>query len=102
MRFSKHTHGSISTAAISTYDLRARSKAETYGVATRVGHVRRRTGVPDIGGLLRIGLVVGLDYKISWVKPYRELQRMKHHPHFRALVSTPGAEHVAYGARSFT
>ncbi|KAJ6461627.1 hypothetical protein DFH09DRAFT_1348016 [Mycena vulgaris] len=31
-------HGSLSAATISTYDLLARSKAETYGSAARVGH----------------------------------------------------------------
>ncbi|KAJ6560809.1 hypothetical protein DFH09DRAFT_1364687 [Mycena vulgaris] len=37
-----------------------------------------------------------------WVEPYPESQRMKHHPHFRALLSSLGAERVAYGARSLT
>ncbi|KAJ6619199.1 hypothetical protein B0H10DRAFT_1189012 [Mycena sp. CBHHK59/15] len=27
---------------------------------------------------------------------------MKHHPHFRALLSSPGAERLAYGARTLT
>ncbi|KAJ7907082.1 hypothetical protein B0H13DRAFT_2662519 [Mycena leptocephala] len=48
------------------------------------------------------GLVVGLDYKNPWVEPYREFQRMKNHPHFRALLSNGGAERLAYGARTLT
>ncbi|KAJ7179724.1 YOR356Wp-like protein, partial [Mycena filopes] len=53
-------------------------------------------------GLVSVGLVVGLDYKNPWMEPYREFQRMKHHPHFRALLSSPGAERLAYGARALT
>ncbi|KAJ7117976.1 hypothetical protein C8R43DRAFT_934255 [Mycena crocata] len=57
------------------------------------------------GGMVSIGLVVGLDYKNPWVEPYREFQRMKHHPHFRALLSEGAdgkAERLAYGARALT
>ncbi|KAJ7253222.1 FAD/NAD-P-binding domain-containing protein [Mycena rebaudengoi] len=59
------------------------------------------------GGLVSLGLVVGLDYKNPWMEPYREFQRMKHHPYFRALLG-PGRgdeeppERLAYGARALT
>ncbi|KAJ7106520.1 hypothetical protein C8R44DRAFT_714895 [Mycena epipterygia] len=53
-------------------------------------------------GMVSVGLVVGLDYGNPWLEPYREFQRMKHHPHFRALLGAPGAERLAYGARALT
>ncbi|KAJ6536511.1 hypothetical protein DFH09DRAFT_931199 [Mycena vulgaris] len=119
-------HGSLSKSAISMYDLRARSEAQTYGLGLKEvwrvpperhvpGKVVHTIGWPlDWGtygggweyhmadGLVSVGLVVGLDYKNPWLEPYRELQRMKHHPHFRALFTAPGAERLAYGARTLT
>ncbi|KAJ7473470.1 FAD/NAD-P-binding domain-containing protein [Mycena latifolia] len=119
-------HGSLSKSAISMYNLRARSAPQTYGLGLKeVWRVAPEKHVPGkvvhtIGwpirwdtygggweyhmadGLVSIGLVVGLDYKNPWMEPYREFQRMKHHPHFRALLSSPGAERLAYGARTLT
>ncbi|KAJ6560753.1 hypothetical protein DFH09DRAFT_1482363 [Mycena vulgaris] len=99
----RHAHGSPSTGAISTYyDLRARSEAETWGSAARVGHVRRRMGVPH-AELVSIGLVVGLDYRKPWLEPYHEFQRSAAHetpPHFHALLPDLDAERLAYGART--
>ncbi|KAJ7253205.1 FAD/NAD(P)-binding domain-containing protein [Mycena rebaudengoi] len=59
------------------------------------------------GGLVSLGLVVGLDYKNPWMEPYREFQRMKHHPYFRALLGPARGdeeppERLAYGARALT
>ena len=67
------------------------------------------------GGLVSLGLVIGLDYKNPYLSPYREfqvcwifklekavahvLQQMKHHPYFRALLSGPKSERLAYAAR---
>ncbi|KAJ6521389.1 FAD/NAD-P-binding domain-containing protein [Mycena vulgaris] len=119
-------HGSLSKSAISMYDLRSRAEAQTYGLGLKEvwrvpperhvpGKVVHAIGWPlDWGtygggweyhmadGLVSVGLVVGLDYKNPWLEPYRELQRMKHHPHFRALLAAPGAERLAYGARTLT
>ncbi|KAJ6560787.1 hypothetical protein DFH09DRAFT_1083258 [Mycena vulgaris] len=50
--------------------MRARSETGIYGSAARVGHVRRRMGVPH-AGLVSIGLVVGLDYGKPWLDPYQ-------------------------------
>ncbi|KAJ6560778.1 hypothetical protein DFH09DRAFT_1083249 [Mycena vulgaris] len=82
--------------------MRVRSETETYVSTTRVGHVRRRMGVPH-AGLVSIGLVAGLDYRKPWLEPYREFQRNAAHetpPHFRALLPDPGAERLACGART--
>jgi electron-transferring-flavoprotein dehydrogenase len=51
------------------------------------------------GGLVSLGLVIGLDYANPYLSPYRELQRMKHHPYFRKLLSG-SSERLAYGART--
>ena len=48
-------------------------------------------------GFVSLGLVIGLDYANPYLSPYRELQRMKHHPYFSRLLE--GGERVAYGAR---
>ncbi|KAL1717555.1 hypothetical protein EV715DRAFT_253812 [Schizophyllum commune] len=52
--------------------------------------------------LVSVGLVVGLNYKNPYMQPYREFQRMKHHPYMRALFDVPGAQRLAYGARTMT
>ncbi|KAF8171426.1 hypothetical protein K438DRAFT_1982132 [Mycena galopus ATCC 62051] len=51
-------------------------------------------------GLVSIGLVVSFDYKNPYLEPYREIQRTKTHPHFRALLA--GDIRLAYGARALT
>ncbi|KAJ7200876.1 FAD/NAD-P-binding domain-containing protein [Mycena pura] len=117
-------HGSLSKTAIAMYDLRRGSQPQTYGIGLKeVWRVDPAKHVPGkvihtIGwpldwstygggweyhmadGLVSIGLVVGLDYKNPWMEPYRELQRMKHHPHYRTLLAS--GERLAYGARSLT
>lgn len=50
-------------------------------------------------GLVSLGLVIGLDYQNPYLSPYRELQRLKHHPYFRKLLSGDSSR-IAYGARS--
>lgn len=49
-------------------------------------------------GLVSIGLVIGLDYHNPHISPFREFQRMKHHPFFAQLLE--GGECIAYGARA--
>ncbi|KAJ7612102.1 FAD/NAD-P-binding domain-containing protein [Roridomyces roridus] len=117
-------HGSLSKTAISMYDLRHDAEPQTYGIGIKevwrvdpekhvLGKVVHSVGWPldyqtyggaweyhMADGLVSIGLVVGLDYKNPWLEPYREFQRMKHHPHYRTLLD--GAERLAYGARSLT
>ncbi|KAJ7036779.1 FAD/NAD-P-binding domain-containing protein [Mycena alexandri] len=119
-------HGSLSKQVVGMYGLREGKQGQTYGIGVkevwRVGAEKHTPGkvLHTLGwpldrhtygggweyhmadGLVSIGLVVGLDYANPWIEPYREFQRMKHHPHFRALLSGPGAERLAYGARALT
>ncbi len=48
--------------------------------------------------MVSLGLVVGLDYQNPYLSPFREFQRMKHHPFFKDLLE--GGECLAYGART--
>ncbi|KAJ6560788.1 hypothetical protein DFH09DRAFT_1316402 [Mycena vulgaris] len=109
-------HGPLSKSAIALYNLRARSQAQTYGLGVK----EVWCGVPHGGRVVSIGWVVGLDHKNPRLEPYREFQlrcsvlasmtdgfqlggqRIKHHPHFRVLLGAPGAERLAYGARTLT
>ncbi|KAI0037014.1 FAD/NAD-P-binding domain-containing protein [Vararia minispora EC-137] len=50
-------------------------------------------------GLVSLGLVVGLDYANPYLSPFRELQRMKHHPFFTKLLGGDSSR-IAYGART--
>ncbi|KAF9269528.1 oxidoreductase [Marasmius fiardii PR-910] len=56
-------------------------------------------------GLVSIGLVVGADWSNPYRSPYRDFQKMKHHPYFRKLLmpsSSPNTytpSRIAYGAR---
>ncbi|KAG5653783.1 hypothetical protein H0H81_010624 [Sphagnurus paluster] len=117
-------HGSLSKLAIARYNLRKESQPQTYGIGVkevwRVDPAQHHPGrvVHAIGwpfdmhtygggweyhmadGLVSLGLVVGLDYPNPYLSPYRELQRMKHHPYFRTLLA--GGERLSYGARVLT
>ncbi|KAF7335202.1 Electron transfer flavoprotein-ubiquinone oxidoreductase [Mycena sanguinolenta] len=117
-------HGSLSKQAVAMYGLREGKEAQTYGIGLKEvwrvdpakhvpGKVLHTLGWPlprdtygggweyhMADGLVSIGLVVGLDYKNPYLSPYRELQRMKHHPSLRALLT--GGERLAYGGRTLT
>ncbi|KAJ2924804.1 hypothetical protein H1R20_g12282, partial [Candolleomyces eurysporus] len=117
-------HGSLSKQAIQTYDLRREAEPQTYAIGLKevwrvdpsqykAGTVQHILGWPldyqTYGGawvyhmdegLVSLGLVIALDYKNPWLSPYRELQRMKHHPFFRTLLKD--GERVGYGARALT
>ena len=49
-------------------------------------------------GLVTVGLVVGLDYKNPYVSPYKEFQKMKHHPYYSKVLE--GGKCIAYAARA--
>ncbi|KIP03278.1 hypothetical protein PHLGIDRAFT_31870 [Phlebiopsis gigantea 11061_1 CR5-6] len=115
-------HGSLSKEAIRRFGLREGRDPQTYGMGVkevwrvdpskhRPGEIVHTMGWPldwkTYGGgwvyhmdeeLVSLGLVVGLDYANPYLSPYRELQRMKHHPYFRDLLS--GATRIAYGGRT--
>ncbi|KXN92915.1 putative electron transfer flavoprotein-ubiquinone oxidoreductase, mitochondrial [Leucoagaricus sp. SymC.cos] len=115
-------HGSLSKQAISMYQLRKDAQPQTYGIGLKEvwrvdpknyepGKVNHFLGWPlsyDVygggweyhmdEGLVSLGLVIGLDYKNPYLSPYREFQRLKHHPHFRKLLSG-NSERLSYAAR---
>ncbi len=43
---------------------------------------------------------MGLDYANPHTNPYREFQRLKHHPHFAKLLE--GGTRIGYGARALS
>lgn len=116
-------HGSLTKQTVRHYDLRNSigADAQTYGMGVkevwrvkpenyRPGEVIHTMGWPldwktygggwvyhMADGLVSLGLVIGLDYANPYLSPYRELQRMKHHPYFRNLLE--GGERLAYGGR---
>ncbi|KAI0328418.1 FAD/NAD(P)-binding domain-containing protein [Cubamyces sp. BRFM 1775] len=115
-------HGSLSKEAIRRFKLREGRDPQTYGLGLKEvwrvdpskhepGKVVHTMGWPlDLhtygggwayhmaDGLVTLGLVIGLDYANPYLSPYRELQRMKHHPYFRDLLSGDSTR-IAYGAR---
>jgi len=48
--------------------------------------------------LLSIGLIIGLDYQNTYLDPFEELQRFKHHPSIKPLLE--GGRRIEYGARA--
>ena len=114
-------HGSLSKQVIKHFDLRKDADPQTYGMGVKeVWHVDPAKHVPGKvvhtmgwpldwqtygggwiyhmdGGLVSLGLVIGLDYENPYLSPFRELQRMKHHPLFADLLK--GGERIAYGGR---
>lgn len=116
-------HGSLTKGLVKKFDLRKEVGADeqTYGIGVkevwRVKPEKHQPGkvVHTMGwpldyktyggswiyhmddGLVSLGLVVGLDYANPYISPYRELQRLKHHPYFKDLLE--GGERIAYGGR---
>ncbi|KAG8902800.1 hypothetical protein FRB99_004099 [Tulasnella sp. 403] len=115
-------HGSLTKTAVKRFNLRDGKDPQTYGMgvkevwrvredAYRPGEVIHTMGWPldrntygggwvyhMADGLVSLGLVIGLDYANPYLSPYRELQRIKHHPYFRTLLE--GGERIAYGGRT--
>lgn len=115
-------HGSLSKMVQSKFNLRDGKDPQTYGLGIKEvwkvrdevynpGQVVHTLGWPldfkTYGGswcyhmednMVSLGLVVGLDYENPHLSPYREFQRMKHHPLFAELLE--GGERIAYGARA--
>ncbi|KAG1810995.1 hypothetical protein EV424DRAFT_1557954, partial [Suillus variegatus] len=116
-------HGSIAKELIQKFDLRRNSDPQTYGIGLkevwrvdptqyRPGEVVHTMGWPldfrtygggwvyhMADGLVSLGLVIGLDYANPYLSPYKEFQRMKHHPYFAELLSG-NSTRIAYGGRS--
>lgn len=122
--FAEGAHGSLTEKVIRELGLRAAVGADpqTYGLGVKeVWKVKPEKHQPGLvthtlgwpldfktyggswcyhmeDGMVSIGLVVGLDYENPYLSPFREFQRMKHHPVFADLLE--GGECVAYGARA--
>ena len=119
---SEGVHGSLSQKIINKFNLRDGKDEQTYGIGIKEvwridpskhnpGEIVHTLGWPldneTYGGsfcyhmednLISIGLVIGLDYKNPYLSPFKEFQRMKHHPTFKNLLE--GGECIAYGGRS--
>ncbi|KAJ8294175.1 putative electron transfer flavoprotein-ubiquinone oxidoreductase, mitochondrial [Rhodotorula toruloides] len=115
-------HGSLSKQVQGKFNLREGKDPQTYGLGVKEvwkvkpekhepGKVQHTLGWPldnsTYGGtwlyhmedeMVSLGIVVGLDYKNPYISPYKELQRLKHHPLFADLLE--GGECIAYGARA--
>ncbi|THH15538.1 hypothetical protein EW146_g4953 [Bondarzewia mesenterica] len=114
--------GSLTKQAVRNFDLQKNSDPQTYGMGVkevwrvdpsqyRPGEVVHTMGWPMdwqtygggwvyhmADGLVSLGLVIGLDYPNPYLSPFRELQRMKHHPYFAKLLSGDSSR-LAYGGR---
>jgi electron-transferring-flavoprotein dehydrogenase len=115
-------HGSLSKVLQNKFNLRDGVDPQTYGLGIKeVWKVRDEVHEPGkiihtlgwpldmhtYGGsflyhmednMVTLGLVVGLDYKNPYISPFREFQRLKHHPVFAEVLK--GGECIAYGARA--
>lgn len=120
--FAEGCRGELSQHLMSRFQLRKGVQPQTYGLGIKeiweiqpqnhqLGHVIHTVGWPldrsTYGGSfiyhasnhrIALGLVVGLDYKNTWLNPYAEFQRFKTHPLVRHLLT--GGERIAYGARA--
>lgn len=123
--FGEGCRGSCSESVMKKFDLRAGKQVQTYGLGVKEvwevpkenfksGFIQHTIGYPlqdslmsDVFGgsflyhmepnLVLVGMVVGLDYKNTYLSPYREFQRFKHHPEIAKHLE--GGTCISYGAR---
>ena len=115
-------HGSLSKKAMQHFNLREGKNDQSYGLGIKEiwevpkeqhkkGFVSHTMGYPmdlqTYGGgfqyhygenLVAVGLVVGLDYKNPYISPYKEFQKMKHHPFYSEVLKN--GKCVSYAARA--
>ncbi|TPP40893.1 Electron transfer flavoprotein-ubiquinone oxidoreductase [Fasciola gigantica] len=122
--FAEGCRGSLTKGVLRHFDLAHSCEQQTYGIGFKElwqvhetkwnpGKVEHGIGWPlgnhVYGGffvyhinedspLVAVGMVMGLDYKNPYLNPFREFQRLKHHPHFADLLT--GGKRIAYGART--
>ncbi|KAL3229064.1 hypothetical protein RNJ44_02151 [Nakaseomyces bracarensis] len=120
--FAEGCRGSLTKEIIDKYNLRNGRQNQTYGLGIKEvwevkpenfkkGYASHTMGYPlpnDVygggfmyhfgDGLVAVGLVVGLDYKNPYVSPYKEFQKMKHHPYYANVLE--GGKCISYAARA--
>ncbi|CAL8086536.1 unnamed protein product [Calicophoron daubneyi] len=122
--FAEGCRGHLSKQIIEKFGLGKASDHQVYGIGLkelweikkdnwRPGRVEHGVGWPlgnsNGGGffiyhynegspLVAVGLVMALDYSNPYISPFREFQRLKHHPHFATLLE--GGKRIGYGARA--
>lgn len=120
--FAEGCRGQLSQELMNRFQLCKDVQPQTYGLGIkevweipadkhRLGEVIHTVGWPldqaTYGGSfiyhlsanrVALGLVVGLDYKNTWLNPFLEMQRFKTHPLVSDILN--GGERVAYGARA--
>jgi electron-transferring-flavoprotein dehydrogenase len=120
--FAEGCRGHLTKRLEQHFDLRAKAQPQTYGIGLKElwrikpenhkqGSVYHTVGWPMDSqtyggsfiyhiedGLLAIGYVIGLDYKNTYLNPFKEFQRFKHHPFVAKMLE--GGERISYGARA--
>jgi electron-transferring-flavoprotein dehydrogenase len=119
--FGEGVRGSLTKQLVSRLKLDAGKSPQVYAIGVKEvwelpaesldkGHVIHTLGYPlkheDYGGgfiynmgkLLSLGLVVGLDYRDPYLDPHQEFQRFKTHPFIASLLN--GAKLAHYGAKA--
>lgn len=114
--------GSLTKQLCEHFQLRDKSGPQSYGIGIkelweidprkhRAGETLHTVGWPlnrdTFGGsfvlhmkpnLLSIGLIVGLDYKNTFLDPFQEFQKLKHHPSIKPLLED--GRRIEYGSRA--
>lgn len=122
--FAEGCRGHLGKQLIARFNLAADSDPQHYAIGikelwdipaekSRPGQVIHASGWPLTGDAsggsflyhtannqVAVGLIVDLNYRNTWLSPFDEFQRMKHHPVFSQVLA--GGKRVAYGARAIT
>ena len=122
--FAEGVHGHLGKELIAHYKLAEGKDAQHYGIGIKElweidpakhkpGLVVHGSGWPlpkDAGGgfflyhdennQVEVGLIIDLSYSNTYLSPFDEFQRMKHHPVLKQYLE--GGKRIAYGARAIT
>ena len=119
--FGEGCRGSLSKQLISRLQLDSGKSPQVYAIGVKEvwelpeesaekGHVVHTLGYPlkhenygggfiyNMGRMLSIGLVVGLDYRDPYLDPHQEFQRFKTHPFISSMLKNAKMAH--YGAKA--
>jgi len=122
--FAEGCHGSLAKQLYKRFALRENCQPQSYGIGFkelwevdpsnhRPGRVEHTVGWPldrhtyggsflyHLGGdrpQVALGFVIGLDYQNTYISPFREFQRFKHHPSIEPTLR--GGTRIGYGARA--